>query len=101
MPAFIIDDKLLPSFDFPTRWVKVIPIEINIFSWRVRLEKLPARLNLSLRGIDIPTILCSSFNTSVESTSYLFFSCLVTRQVWGKLLRCWELTDSRCNTYDD
>ncbi|GJS61833.1 RNA-directed DNA polymerase, eukaryota, reverse transcriptase zinc-binding domain protein [Tanacetum coccineum] len=96
-----IDDKLLPNFDSPTRWVKVIPIKINIFAWRVWQDKLPTRLNLSLRGIDIPTILCSSCNTSVESTSHLFFSCPVARQVWSKVLRWWELTDSRCNTYYD
>ncbi|GKC23457.1 hypothetical protein Tco_1025607, partial [Tanacetum coccineum] len=31
------------------RWVKVIPIKINVFAWRVRLDKLPTRLNLSLK----------------------------------------------------
>ncbi|GJX21087.1 RNA-directed DNA polymerase, eukaryota [Tanacetum coccineum] len=96
-----IDDKLLPRFDSPTRWVKVIPIKINIFAWRVWLDKLPTRLNLSLIGVDIPSILCSSCNNSVESSSYLFFYCPVTRQVWSKVLRWWELTDSGCNTYDD
>ncbi|GKC86755.1 RNA-directed DNA polymerase, eukaryota, reverse transcriptase zinc-binding domain protein [Tanacetum coccineum] len=80
------DDKLLPSFDTPTRWVKVIPIKINIFAWRVWQDKLPIRLNLSLTGFDIPTILCSSCNTLVESASHLFFSCLVARQVWSKVL---------------
>nr|GEW15736.1 RNA-directed DNA polymerase, eukaryota, reverse transcriptase zinc-binding domain protein [Tanacetum cinerariifolium] len=71
-----IDDKLLPSFDSPTRRVKVILIKINIFTWRVWQDKLPTRLNISLRCIEIPTILCSSCNTSVESASLLFFSSL-------------------------
>ncbi|GJW24060.1 hypothetical protein Tco_0037871 [Tanacetum coccineum] len=45
-----IDDKLLPSFDSLTRWVKVIPIKINILAWRVWQDKLPTNLNISLRG---------------------------------------------------
>ncbi|GJR53713.1 RNA-directed DNA polymerase, eukaryota, partial [Tanacetum coccineum] len=52
-----IDDSLFPKADTPTRWVKVVPIKINIFGWRVCLDKLPTSLNLSLRGIDVPSIL--------------------------------------------
>nr|GEY24820.1 RNA-directed DNA polymerase, eukaryota, reverse transcriptase zinc-binding domain protein [Tanacetum cinerariifolium] len=35
-----------------TRWVKVMPIKINEFSWRVRLDKLPTRLNLFLKAAE-------------------------------------------------
>ncbi|GJT83455.1 RNA-directed DNA polymerase, eukaryota [Tanacetum coccineum] len=45
-----IEDFLLPMVDVPTRWIKAVPIKINIFAWRVCLEKLPTRLNLSLYG---------------------------------------------------
>nr|GEW03533.1 hypothetical protein [Tanacetum cinerariifolium] len=47
----LIDDYLLPNGDVQTRWVKVVPIKINVFTWRVRLDKLLTRLNLSLRGV--------------------------------------------------
>ncbi|GJR42161.1 RNA-directed DNA polymerase, eukaryota [Tanacetum coccineum] len=40
-----------------TRWVKVMPIKINVFAWRVSLDKLPTRLNLSLK--DYPSLLRS------------------------------------------
>ncbi|GKB83701.1 hypothetical protein Tco_0950596 [Tanacetum coccineum] len=53
-----IDDCFLLSVGSTTRWVKVVPIKINILAWKVCLDKLPARLNLSLRGIDIPSITC-------------------------------------------
>ncbi|PWA40529.1 hypothetical protein CTI12_AA561980 [Artemisia annua] len=33
----------------PTRWVKEVPIKINVFAWRVQIDKLPLRLNLSRR----------------------------------------------------
>ncbi|GJT78799.1 RNA-directed DNA polymerase, eukaryota [Tanacetum coccineum] len=53
-----IDDILLPFVGDVTRWVKVVPIKVNILAWKVCLDKLPTRLNLSLRGIDIPSIIC-------------------------------------------
>ncbi|GJX29633.1 hypothetical protein Tco_0237712 [Tanacetum coccineum] len=36
----LIDDMLLPKEELPTRWVNVIPIKINVFAWRLRLNKL-------------------------------------------------------------
>ncbi|GJX40545.1 RNA-directed DNA polymerase, eukaryota, partial [Tanacetum coccineum] len=58
---YVTNDRwvwLLDSSGAPTRWVKEVPIKINIFAWKVSLDKLPTRLNLSLRGIEIPSISC-------------------------------------------
>ncbi|GJZ85249.1 hypothetical protein Tco_0650588 [Tanacetum coccineum] len=45
-----LDDLFLPSWPEPTRWVKFIPIKINIFIWRARRDCLPTRSNLIHRG---------------------------------------------------
>nr|GEU78642.1 RNA-directed DNA polymerase, eukaryota, reverse transcriptase zinc-binding domain protein [Tanacetum cinerariifolium] len=37
----IIDELYLPSLSDATRWVKHIPIKINVFAWRARLDRLP------------------------------------------------------------
>ncbi|GKB98541.1 hypothetical protein Tco_0984678, partial [Tanacetum coccineum] len=31
----LIDDLILPKEEVTTRWVKVMPIKINVFAWRV------------------------------------------------------------------
>ncbi|GJW08899.1 hypothetical protein Tco_1571322 [Tanacetum coccineum] len=51
-----IDDSMLPKTDVPTRWVKSIPIKINIFAWRVFLDKLPTR-GIFLSRPYIPSII--------------------------------------------
>ncbi|GJZ99360.1 hypothetical protein Tco_0671911 [Tanacetum coccineum] len=56
----LIDDSILPKEEVATRWVKVMPIKINVFAWRVRLDKLPTRLNLSLKDIGVETNWASS-----------------------------------------
>ncbi|GJS57081.1 RNA-directed DNA polymerase, eukaryota [Tanacetum coccineum] len=83
----IIDSKLLPSLVPSTSWDKTLPRKVNIFIWRLALDRLPHRWNLSARGIDIPSILCSC-NGNVESSSYIFFDCDFTKEVW-KLVRNW------------
>ncbi|GKA71148.1 RNA-directed DNA polymerase, eukaryota [Tanacetum coccineum] len=97
----LLDDVLLNVDDVPTRWVRVIPIKVNVFAWRVRLDSLPTRLNLSLRGLEIPSIVCPLCNVAVESTSHLLFSCSLSRQVRSKVMRWWELADLEIRSYDE
>ncbi|GKE87540.1 RNA-directed DNA polymerase, eukaryota, reverse transcriptase zinc-binding domain protein [Tanacetum coccineum] len=70
----LIDDMFLPKEVVHTHWVNVVPLKVNILAWRVWLE-LPTRFNLSLRGVEISSILRPLCNVSVESISHFFFSC--------------------------
>ncbi|GJT52612.1 RNA-directed DNA polymerase, eukaryota, reverse transcriptase zinc-binding domain protein [Tanacetum coccineum] len=63
----LINDSILPKEEVATRWVKVMSIKINVFAWRVRLDKLSTLLNIFLKGIDILTIVCPLCHASVES----------------------------------
>ncbi|GJR32202.1 RNA-directed DNA polymerase, eukaryota [Tanacetum coccineum] len=94
-----IDEFLLPKAGTQTRWIKLIPIKLNITAWRVCLDKLPTRLNHSSRGLDIPTIICPLCNESVESTSHIFFSCQLSSQLMAKVCRWWELDYIPLNSY--
>ncbi|PWA64810.1 reverse transcriptase domain, Reverse transcriptase zinc-binding domain protein [Artemisia annua] len=94
-------DIIQPLAYVPTRWVKVVPIKINIFGWRVCLDKLPTRLELSLRGIDITSILCPLCSIAVESSSHLLFSCHVARLLTLKVARWWDLEVNIFNSYGD
>ncbi|GJS76437.1 RNA-directed DNA polymerase, eukaryota [Tanacetum coccineum] len=84
----IIDAKLLPSLEISTSWDKILPLKVNIFIWRLSLDRLPYRLNLLSRGIDIPKISCSSCNGNVESSNHIFFACDIAMEVW-RLVRNW------------
>ncbi|GJW96964.1 reverse transcriptase domain-containing protein, partial [Tanacetum coccineum] len=62
-----IEDFLLPTISSSTRWVNVVLIKINIFAWKISLDKLPTRLNLFLHGIEIPFIICPICSSAGES----------------------------------
>nr|GEZ72331.1 RNA-directed DNA polymerase, eukaryota [Tanacetum cinerariifolium] len=38
-----LDDLFLPSSAVATRWVNLVPIKVNIFTWHVSLDRLPTR----------------------------------------------------------
>ncbi|GJT80293.1 RNA-directed DNA polymerase, eukaryota, reverse transcriptase zinc-binding domain protein [Tanacetum coccineum] len=61
----VIDKHVLITSSTPTRWYKVLPIKLNIFMWRMLLDKLPTRSNLAIRGLDVPCSLCRRWNIQV------------------------------------
>ncbi|GJU75344.1 RNA-directed DNA polymerase, eukaryota [Tanacetum coccineum] len=68
-----------------TRWIKYVPIKVNILAWRIKLDYLPTRLNLSRRGIDLESILCASCNSAVESPSHIFFACSMVKDLYKNM----------------
>ncbi|GJS87764.1 RNA-directed DNA polymerase, eukaryota, reverse transcriptase zinc-binding domain protein [Tanacetum coccineum] len=85
-----IDDHILPSLDSKTTWDKTLPRKVNIFMWRLKIDRLPRRLNLSSRGIEIPEISCPSCNGNVESNHHIFFGCEFAKEVWKNIRRWCE-----------
>ncbi|GJR65108.1 RNA-directed DNA polymerase, eukaryota [Tanacetum coccineum] len=77
----VIDDKILPSLATSTSWDKILPRKVNIFMWRLMLDRLPYRLNLSSHGIDIQSISCPSCNGNMESSNHIFFECDIALEV--------------------
>ncbi|GJX61884.1 RNA-directed DNA polymerase, eukaryota [Tanacetum coccineum] len=97
----LIDKKFLPNVELKTRWNKFIPIKINIHTWKIMTNSLPTRFNISCRGICIDSILCATCGKGVETTSHLFFSCSVARDVVKLITRWWCIDDVELESFDD
>nr|GFC62667.1 RNA-directed DNA polymerase, eukaryota [Tanacetum cinerariifolium] len=69
----VIDEKRLSSVYSKTRWVKYVPIKVNVLAWKIKMDVLLTRLNISRRGIDIHSITCPICDCGVESSEHLFF----------------------------
>ncbi|GKD40065.1 RNA-directed DNA polymerase, eukaryota [Tanacetum coccineum] len=67
----IIDDIFLPFSEVATRWVKYIPMKINIFMWRARLDSIPTRCNLASRGVVLESSLCPLCGLAPEDAKML------------------------------
>ncbi|GKA21980.1 RNA-directed DNA polymerase, eukaryota [Tanacetum coccineum] len=97
----MIDDKMLSDVAIKTRWIKSIPIKVNVHALKVRIDSLPTRLNISRRGMDIDSIMCPLCDNRVESSSHLFFSCHMVREIIHKITRWWDVTYMEMYSYED
>ena len=55
------------------------------------LDKLPTRLCLSNKGLDIPCVLCPVCENEVESHNHLFFGCSMAAELYRLIGRWWNL----------
>ncbi|GKA24760.1 RNA-directed DNA polymerase, eukaryota [Tanacetum coccineum] len=96
----VLDETFLPKENIPTRWVKSIPIKVNVFVWKLVQDRIPTRLNLMSRNIFVPSVECPVCNNDSESSSHLFFGCQVAKEVLKLICRWWDLVLYDFDNYD-
>ncbi|GKA04369.1 RNA-directed DNA polymerase, eukaryota, reverse transcriptase zinc-binding domain protein [Tanacetum coccineum] len=77
----LIDAHILDVSCTATRWNPCIPIKVNVFLWRLLLNKLPSRVNLDRKGIDVVSILCPICQEDVETANHIFFTCEMAKEL--------------------
>nr|GEW15437.1 reverse transcriptase domain, reverse transcriptase zinc-binding domain protein [Tanacetum cinerariifolium] len=68
-----------------TIWIKLMPEKVNIFVWRALKGRLPMRVELDKRGVDLDTLLCPCCNDIVESCDHSLVLCFMAMGVWEKI----------------
>lgn len=96
-----IDSKILVTDQSSTRWNKLVPIKVNVFMWRLGLNKVPTTDNLDKRGIDVHFLLCPICELKVESVDHLFFVCQMARDIWKKIGQWWGVDIPKLNTISE
>ncbi|GJR51414.1 RNA-directed DNA polymerase, eukaryota [Tanacetum coccineum] len=94
-----IDEGLCVMDGSPTRWLKLIPIKVNILAWRLASNKLPTRFNMSLRGLEVSSIERPVCHEGVETSYHLFFSCSAAYAIVSRFLGWWGLPDIGISAY--
>nr|GEY76144.1 RNA-directed DNA polymerase, eukaryota [Tanacetum cinerariifolium] len=97
----LLDESFFPKDSTATRLVKSIPIKINVFAWKVYLDRLPARLNLIRRGVQVSSLSCLVCNAAYEDMSHLLFSCNLADDVVRLVCRWWNLTWSPLGSFSE
>nr|GEW08551.1 putative ribonuclease H-like domain-containing protein [Tanacetum cinerariifolium] len=87
----LIDEKHFQEVGISTRWVKSVPSKVNITAWKIKTNALPTRFNLSRREMDIDTLMCQVCKGGVETTSHLFFQCVLSKQIMRKVSSWWNV----------
>ncbi|GJX37418.1 putative reverse transcriptase domain-containing protein [Tanacetum coccineum] len=96
----LLDEVFLPKMDAPTRWIKCIPIKVNVFVWKLSLDRLPTRSNLLSRNILVSDVACPLCDHELEDSSHLFFGCPIAKDVQKLVCRWWNLDVQPYESYD-
>ncbi|KAM0018703.1 putative RNA-directed DNA polymerase [Helianthus debilis subsp. tardiflorus] len=63
-------------------WVSWVPLKCNIFAWRSEFNRIPTRVELDKRGVNIGSLECVLCGEANESVNHLFTGCTMVHQVW-------------------
>ncbi|GJZ28755.1 RNA-directed DNA polymerase, eukaryota [Tanacetum coccineum] len=86
----VLDDSLLLAVSFKTRWIKVVPIKVNILAWKVRLDSLPTRLNISKREVFRKILLWWEINVTMVSSYDEWLEWLLNIRLHSKHKKLFE-----------
>nr|GEZ11128.1 RNA-directed DNA polymerase, eukaryota [Tanacetum cinerariifolium] len=95
----ILDDLFLPSSNEATRWAKYVPIKVNVFAWRARLDRLPTRDNLAKRGVIMDSSLCPICGLFPENAQHFFFGCDLVRSIALRICHWWNLNWTEISSF--
>ncbi|KAL4563807.1 hypothetical protein LXL04_027853 [Taraxacum kok-saghyz] len=87
-----LDTVCLGAAEVKTRWNAFVPLKLNILLWRIAKDRIPTRLNLCDRGIDLDMLLCPGCSTIGESANHLFAMCPEVVLIWHRIAMWWGVT---------
>jgi len=94
-------DEGLMDGVFQQLWQSKVLPNILYTNWRVLLDRLPTRIDLIRRGVEVTDLNCVMCQASEEFAHHLFLECHVAQRVWYLCLR-WigvlfvQHTDMKC-----
>ncbi|XP_071712659.1 uncharacterized protein [Rutidosis leptorrhynchoides] len=68
---------------------RLVPKKIEVFIWRARRGRIPVRVELDKRGIDLHSLRCPVCDGDIETVEHILFTCNFAKEVWLKVLKWW------------
>ncbi|XP_022019793.1 uncharacterized protein LOC110919854 [Helianthus annuus] len=72
--------RAVPEYQFV--WNSYVPKKVGIVPWRALLERLPTRVALTARSVNIGDTSCVLCGDYEETSEHLFVSCQFAQSVW-------------------
>ena len=69
---------------FNVLWKVKIPCKASIFAWRLIRDRLPTKVNLRRRNVEINDPTCPFCKNKEEDATHFFFSCSKFLRLWWK-----------------
>ncbi|XP_071726361.1 uncharacterized protein [Rutidosis leptorrhynchoides] len=69
----------------------LIPKKVEIFVWRTLQKRLPVRIELDKRGIDLHSVRCPSCDDDIELAVHMSIFCSHAQEIWSRIFKWWKL----------
>ncbi|GJS31784.1 RNA-directed DNA polymerase, eukaryota, reverse transcriptase zinc-binding domain protein [Tanacetum coccineum] len=91
LPA-LVDEKYLDTGGNGNTMLlnKIVPKKINVFVWSALRGRLPVRVELDKKGIDIPNILCLMCDETVDTIDHALVLCNKSMRIWSNFFEWWD-----------
>ncbi|GKE47357.1 RNA-directed DNA polymerase, eukaryota, partial [Tanacetum coccineum] len=63
------------------------------------LNRLPSRVNLDKRNIEVSSLLCPSCLDDLETVNHTFFNCEMAKDLWSLLAKWWDVDIPVCGIF--
>ncbi|XP_071699436.1 uncharacterized protein [Rutidosis leptorrhynchoides] len=90
--SHLIDEKMYGNNSVGVTDVnRLVPKSLNVFAWRVKRRRIPVRVELDKRGIDLDSVRCSMCDDSLETIDHALILCKIAYEIWVRVYRWWGL----------
>ncbi|XP_071713216.1 uncharacterized protein [Rutidosis leptorrhynchoides] len=69
----------------------LVPLKVELFIWRARLNCLPTKVELDKRGLDLGTIRCPVCDDDQETVENSIILCKTAKEFWMKVFDWWNI----------
>ncbi|XP_071739441.1 uncharacterized protein [Rutidosis leptorrhynchoides] len=88
----LIDEQQASSnSDSETLRNNLAPKKLEVFVWRLLKRRLPARIELDKRGIDLHSVRCPLCDDGLETVEHTFIFCKHAMDLWERVFGWWNL----------
>ncbi|XP_071708908.1 uncharacterized protein [Rutidosis leptorrhynchoides] len=90
--SLIIDERLIAVTNVDeTMRNNLVPKKLEVFVWRVCKKRLPVKIEIDNRGIDLHSVRCSLCDDNLETVEHSLIFCKSAMDVWDRVFGWWGL----------
>ncbi|XP_071687813.1 uncharacterized protein [Rutidosis leptorrhynchoides] len=68
----------------------LVPSKVALFIWRASKGRIPCRVELDKRGLDLDSVRCPICDDNIETVEHSLISCKRAREIWEFIYKWWQ-----------
>ncbi|XP_071741242.1 uncharacterized protein [Rutidosis leptorrhynchoides] len=90
----LIDIHLLGQYVSQPGTVRnnLVPKKVEVFIWRALKKRLPVKIELDKRGIDLHSVRCPLCDDDLETVEHALYTCKEVEEIWIRVFKWWNVS---------